>query len=70
MAPSVACDRVCQHGVMGIREEFGSINDMRLDSGVCLHICSDVSITAAATHKHTHIHTAPVHTVLSSIILP
>lgn len=40
---TVACDTVCQHGVTGICEEFGSLNDMRLDSGVCLHICTDAS---------------------------
>ncbi len=54
---TVACNRVCQHGVMGICEEFGSLNDMRLDSGVCLHICTDVSITpaaAAAAAAYTH----------------
>lgn len=54
---TVACHRVCQHAVMGICEEFGCLNDMRLDSGVCLHICTDVSITPAAavqTHRHTH----------------
>lgn len=35
---------------MGVCEEFGSLNDMRLDSGVCLHICTDASTAAANTH--------------------
>lgn len=73
---TVACHRVCQHAVMGICEEFGCLNDMRLDSGVCLHICTDVSITPAAavqTHRHTHTDSIELnHSFLkkNSVVIP
>lgn len=54
---TVACNRLCQREVMGICEEFGSFNEMRLDSGVCFHICNDSSIGLPQSHTHLHPHT-------------
>lgn len=58
---TVSCKRLCQQEVMGICEEFGSFNEMRLDTGVCFHICNDSSIGLPQSHTHEHTQT-PRHT--------
>lgn len=65
---TVACNRLCQREVMGICEEFGSFNEMRLDSGVCFHICNDSSIGLPQSHTHLHPHTH--HTSRIELIIP
>lgn len=55
---TVACHRVCQHAVMGICEEFGCLNDMRLEYRRLppyLHWCQYYSCSSSAnTQTHTH----------------
>lgn len=63
---TVSCNRLCQREVMGICEEFGSFNEMRLDSGVCFHICNDSSIGLPQSHTHTNTH----HTYRIQLIIP
>lgn len=71
---TVACNRLCQQGVMGICEEFGSFNEMRHDSGVCFHICNDTSICLPKSLPFSlYLHppattTTTIHTESSSII--
>lgn len=52
----VFCNTICQHRVMGIWGEFGYLNDMWLDSGVWLHICTDGSITSPPVYTVSICH--------------
>lgn len=66
----VSCKRLCKQEVMGICEEFGSFNEMQLDTGVCFHICNDSSIGLPQSHTHEHTQTPKcthtIHTESSS----